>query len=251
MWLLDADISLANGFDLRAFLRARLVRGVAPLIVAPAIRQNTQSYWPCNWYPYAQPAECVDSHIRCNRTTSQDCDMQAACPQACGACTRWGRLTKLRGLMAPVDIIEMQAPLLDLSFFNYIMAEVGVQLERRQWATLPNNSSSRDVTDWGIDLLWCGAGRDYLESRMLAKGTRPACGIVAVPVDHLDSRTISKSSEFLASGYRVLEFAKNTWPQWFDDGVASGYSQWQTVRHRQRVEALALRILDRASHGVR
>jgi hypothetical protein len=104
-------------------------------------------------------------------------------------------------------------------------------------------------TDWGANSLWCGAAKHYIA--YIASNPRPSgwlerydkthtnhynhtnhtsCGIVLVPIDHTNSRTIEKSTAFLKAGYDMWAFLE-------EDKKVQEWSVWDKITASSRDKA--------------
>ncbi|KAJ1426455.1 hypothetical protein B484DRAFT_450683 [Ochromonadaceae sp. CCMP2298] len=102
--------------------------------------------------------------------------------------------------------VEQQAPFFKAKFLVWLLDRLGPlvdkQLEKRN--------------DWGAGVLWCGAAAHYIKNSDDQNQT--SCGIVLVPIDHADSKTIAQGPEFIKAGYALLKYIKNSndpeWSKW-------------------------------------
>ena len=100
----------------------------------------------------------------------------------------------------PCALVEQHAPLLDAAFFEWLAGASsgsrGVAL--RELAALQDAAGS----DWGLDMLWCGAARAYaFETAVDAGALRTPCALLlGVAIDHQNSCTIAKHDTTATEG---------------------------------------------------
>jgi len=125
------------------------------------------------------------------------------------------------------DFVEQQAPLLDTSFFGWFILSVLEKVGELRQKILSTKS------DWGHDLIWCGAAREYqLVSIERAPRTLlgpSACALVVygTPVTHLNLQSIALSlgkSVDLTLSYELSSLYESLFPAWF----VENNGQWPT-----------------------
>ena len=173
VWLADDDISFV-GFDVAGFFALHAEVG-APLISAPLISASSGRA--------TQKPEFLS-----NRAQWAAALHRSDTPRA-----------------VPCALIEQQAPLLDAAFFEWLAGASsgsrGVAL--RELAELQDAAGS----DWGLDMLWCGAARAYaFETAVDANALRTPCALIlGVTIDHQNNRTIAKQDTTATEG-EILTF---------------------------------------------
>ena len=214
LWLIDADVSFAT-FDMAAFVRGWhcAFDSGPPLIAQPVSRQNAQEYWTSNLNAYQTGG-------------------------VLGAV--YGEVV---GLKSPY--VEIQAPLIDAAFLHWLYGQLG------GFAFVAKQMELG--TDWGLDVIWCGAAKDYARTRRLH---RTPCGVLAVPFDHDDDRVIEKSFEFEQRGLSMHAWAKEQWPSWFlhpkaTEGLLDPAFQIRKQADWRRQRVAVLRLIDRLNATVR
>ena len=219
VWLADDDISF-QGLDLRALFDLHRAVG-SPLIAAPLIAPSkfggrvTQSSEllsnSAQWAPalrrvLAWESGMGDEGVRMGGTG----------------------VAALRARAVPSAMIEQQASLLDAAFFEWLAgASSGSRgFALRELAELQDAAGS----DWGLDMLWCGAARAYaFETAAGLDALRTPCALLlGVAIDHLDNRTIAKQDWTSPVTGENLSF--------FDRGVYVQTLIWQTVRGHDEIE---------------
>ncbi|KAJ1435191.1 hypothetical protein B484DRAFT_446239, partial [Ochromonadaceae sp. CCMP2298] len=102
--------------------------------------------------------------------------------------------------------VEQQAPFFKANFLLWLLDRLGPLVDKQ----LEKDS------DWGAAALWCGAAAHYIKNSDDQNHT--SCGIVLVPIDHNDTKTIPKGPEFSHVGYAMLKYVKNSndpeWSKW-------------------------------------
>mmetsp|Transcript_26147 Transcript_26147/g.56515 ORF Transcript_26147/g.56515 Transcript_26147/m.56515 type:complete len:391 (-) Transcript_26147:115-1287(-) len=102
--------------------------------------------------------------------------------------------------------VEQQAPFFKAKFLVWLLDRLGPLLDKQ--LAMDN--------DWGAGGLWCGAAAHYIKNSDDQNQT--SCGIVLVPIDHADSKTIAQGPEFIKAGYALLKYIKNSndpeWSKW-------------------------------------
>ena len=103
-------------------------------------------------------------------------------------------------------------------FFSKILTDRHVMYHSPSGELLPRES------DFGPDLLWCGAAQDWLSRTYLTDRTR-ACGVTTYPIQHKDTRQIGRQaideSDELSRKFkqrierRPLEIYAAHFPAWF------------------------------------
>jgi hypothetical protein len=93
------------------------------------------------------------------------------------------------------SFVEIQSPLIDGGYFRH--------LARGDAAVIADKGRELD-SDWGIDMMWCSAARQFDPSRR-------ACAVVLYPVSHLDSRTLQKDDEYAVVGQELMKWMRMRW----------------------------------------
>jgi hypothetical protein len=104
--------------------------------------------------------------------------------------------------------VEQQAPFFKAGFLLWLLDRLGPLLDKQ--LEMDN--------DRGAAKLWCGAAAHYITNSDDRNHT--SCGIVLVPIDHADTKTIVKSPEFHRGGPAVMAYIENStdpeWSKWPD-----------------------------------
>lgn len=80
--------------------------------------------------------------------------------------------------------IEQQAPVVDTGFFAWLFPDLEVLAAREQLLG----------SDWGHDLIWCGAAQIYIDTVLPAP--RPTCAVILESYDHWDYKTTKKNKKY-------------------------------------------------------
>lgn len=129
-----------------------------------------------------------------------------------------------------VPIVEQQVFLADAPFMQWF-------LDRPELQGIYDNQLLTP-TDWGHDLLWCGAAREYNASAV------PCAVVVTAEVYHLNTKTISKTEGYMQAGARMLGLLKGH--RWFVDG-----NQAQAAWDRTGLRTCLARAALPAAQGLR
>lgn len=170
VWLADDDISFV-GLDVAGYFALHASVG-APLISAPLISARL-----------SRGGATQKPEFLSNRRQWAAALRRPARPRA-----------------VPCALVEQHAPLLDAAFFEWLAGASsgsrGVAL--RELAALQDAAGS----DWGLDMLWCGAARAYaFETAVDAGALRTPCALLlGVAIDHQNSRTIAKHDTTATEG---------------------------------------------------
>ncbi|KAJ1410919.1 hypothetical protein B484DRAFT_455749 [Ochromonadaceae sp. CCMP2298] len=112
--------------------------------------------------------------------------------------------------------VEQQAPFFKAEFLLWLLDRLGPLLDKQ--LAMDN--------DWGAGGLWCGAAAHYIKNSDDQNHT--SCGIVLVPIDHTNTKTIAKGRAFSRAGKALLAYTETNnvteWSQWGTsiDGKLSG-----------------------------
>lgn len=87
--------------------------------------------------------------------------------------------------------VEQQTTVFESRFFGWLAPRLAELAHAQQ----------KMGSDWGADLVWCGAAKIYSDLYHLSN---PPCAIVLVPQDHLNSHGITKTKEYINHSYALL-----------------------------------------------
>ena len=168
VWLPDGDIDF-NGFEADRFFRRWRCAfpGGPPLISQPTIRgptvHPTQLWWP----------------------------LQATSWQTGGV---FGPTTSGQQPIALLsDLVEMQAPLFDGLFFDWLFNVIGA---------LIGSMNIAQGHGWGIDNVWCGAALTF--ANRSSSPRRPHCAILPIELVHRDTRTTPRDTSSAGRGVHAV-----------------------------------------------
>ena len=168
IWMLDADLRM-EAFDLPRFLHRWMCsfEGGAPLVAQPLNGANTQ-VWPFNARTW--------SKAHCARSNS-------------GSSCLWSQTAAMR-----IAFIEGQSAIVDARFFSWFLE-----------LPLVRHILTQQViqgVEWGLDGVWCSAAAAWA---LAANVSRTACAVIAVPIDHDNSRSMAAGTgRHSHHGYRLL-----------------------------------------------
>jgi len=116
----------------------------------------------------------------------------------------WTEASMLGGLSASAVLtrfVECQMPLMDVGLFAWMMEKMVEYGHLQSYVELR--------TSWGTNEIWCGLAQRYA-TEVLHTPARPTCAIIAVPIDHEDSKTTPKhQSDFLQRSYEYRKELEN------------------------------------------
>lgn len=95
---------------------------------------------------------------------------------------------KKKEIIGTTNFIEMQIPLLRVTFWHWLLPVLRSLIDKQ--VEMQNG--------WGIDAIWCEAASTFSSAH------DTACGIIAVPIDHENDKTIMKSKEFVDNGWAII-----------------------------------------------
>ncbi|KAJ1422364.1 hypothetical protein B484DRAFT_452411 [Ochromonadaceae sp. CCMP2298] len=99
--------------------------------------------------------------------------------------------------------VEQQIPIFKAKFLVWLLDRLRPLLDKQL----------EQESDRGAAKLWCGAAAHYITNSDDQNHT--SCGIVLVPIDHADTKTIRKDPGFKTRGDAVMAYIENsTHPEW-------------------------------------
>eukprot|EP01084_Bolivina_argentea_P318872 553092_1 len=128
---------------------------------------------------------------------------QPAIMSKCSECYRtnwpmgkWNKNNVKNGLIAKTANIEMQAPLFTFDTYKIVYPLM--------YEIFKVNNTDLTLTNWGIDIIWCGAAKMLIGNDCIV--------VYYTPIIHLDYHNIAKSSKFIQEGIEILKRVKATYP---------------------------------------
>jgi hypothetical protein len=194
VWLADVDI-LFHRFDYAQFWLSHqsAFPDGPPLIAGALIRQNTQ-----------RPVVASNMNMW---------------SQALG--------TNATQYVATTMYLEQGAPFFNAKFLLWLLARLEAVLVKQL----------KEGSDSGPDTLWCGGAKHYIHNvanntKHANRTNRTSCGLVLVPIDHLDTKTINNDPVFDKARTSLLHFIQreNPYRQEWDGWEKSRTSSYKFIK---------------------
>ena len=99
----------------------------------------------------------------------------------------WWQTHDPKTLFVDIVFVEQGFVYFDGAFASWFFSKI--LTDRHLMYHLPSGELLPRESDFGPDLLWCGAAQDWLAQKQLTDRTR-GCGVTTYPIQHLDTRQI-------------------------------------------------------------